>query len=70
MAFGKNEDPRRSLGFKLVKGVAHNSEFVPFSDSVHNPFEVLGFGDPHTFDMSDEMLIFHIFLTIANFISH
>jgi hypothetical protein len=59
MALGQNQDARRPMGFKLVKGSAHDCEPAPFSDSIHNSLEVSSLRDPYTLDMSDE--VFHIY---------
>ena len=67
MALGKYQDSCCPMGFKLVKGSAHDCEPAPFSDSIHNSLEVCRLGDPHTFNMSDEMNIIHITLGVAYF---
>jgi hypothetical protein len=53
------------MGFKLVKGSAHDCEPAPFSDSIHNSLEMGRLGDPYTFNVSDEVL--HITLGVAYF---
>jgi hypothetical protein len=66
VALGEYENSSGPLGFKLVKGSAHDCEPAPFSDPIHNCLQVIGLGDPHTFDVSDEML--HITLGVGYFI--
>jgi hypothetical protein len=56
VALGKHENSRGSMGFKLVKGSAHDCEPAPFSDSIHNFLEVNDPRDPHAFNVSDEVL--------------
>jgi hypothetical protein len=56
VALRKYENSRSPMGFKLVKGSAHDCEPAPFSDSIHNFLEVNDPRYPHTFDMSDEVL--------------
>ena len=68
VALGKYENSRGPLGFKLVKGSAHDCEPAPFSDSIHNSLQVTRFGDPHTFDVSDEVLHLLDTLGVAHFI--
>ena len=55
------------MGFKLVKGSAHDCEPAPFSDSIHNSLEVGRLGDPYTFNVSDEMLVIHVILAVGYF---
>jgi hypothetical protein len=67
VALGKNENSRGPMGFKLVKGSAHDCEPAPFSDSIHNSLKVISPGDPYTFYMPDEV-IHHVILGVAHFI--
>lgn len=66
VTLGENENSRGSLGFKLVKGSAHDCEPAPFSDSIHNSLKVSGLGNPNAIDVSDEVL--HIILMACDFI--
>jgi len=42
VALGKNQDPSRSVRFKLVKSSGYHSKSAPFSDSIHNFLEARG----------------------------
>jgi hypothetical protein len=55
VTLGQDEDARDAMGFKLVKSLGHYIEPTPFSDSLHNLFEMDPSRDPHTRDVSDEM---------------
>ena len=68
VAFRKHENSRGSMGFKLVKGSAHDCEPAPFSDSIHDFLEVNDPRDPNAFNVSDEVLHLLGTLGVAYFI--
>lgn len=68
VALGKDENSRRSVWFKLVKGSSHDCETAPFSDPIHNSLEVWSLRDPHTIHVPEEMYVTHVTLRVAYFI--
>ena len=67
VTLGKHENSGGSMWFKLVKGMAHDCEPAPFSDSYHNSLQMCRPGNPHTFDVPNEVVL-HINLGGGNFI--
>ena len=64
VTFSQDEDACRPHGFKLVKGPGDHRQPAPFSNMIHNVLEVFSLRDPHTIDVTDEML--HDVLTTRN----
>lgn len=57
VALGQDQDARSAVWFELVKSLAHYVEPTPFSDSLHNLFEMDPSRHPHTRDVPDEMAL-------------
>jgi hypothetical protein len=71
MALGQNKYTSGPMGFKLVKGSAHDCEPAPFSDPIHNSLQVTGLGYPNTFNVANEVAILrHVLLRVGYFICH
>jgi hypothetical protein len=66
MTFSEDKDPRCSVRFELVKSSGNDCKPAPFSDPIHNIFEVFGTCDPYTVDVSQNML--HSTLRVLYFI--
>lgn len=56
VTFRQDQNARRSVGFKLVKGSANDCKAAPFSDSIHNFLKMSGARDPYAIDASHQVL--------------